>query len=189
MSYSFTQSRLSKWTAVKTKVIKAKVSDTQTITYHIAYLPVNSELGDLKSHIGQYSDVNGLVQQWWVIADTPEGEEENPLIPVGEHELPPLIWALADSECFEDYPIAEDLLVNNVGILRLASDDGIASDWPKVQGRAVFTMVPLPFGAAYSLNSNLEKGQFALVFMPKRGYDKPIELNVTLRHIVNVHNN
>jgi hypothetical protein len=178
--YTFTKSLLTKWkvsTTVKNVPLKPD-DESNKLTFHQAFLP-NAVMESLAGHINRHSDLTGLVQQWFISADNTESANEQPMDEVVR------IWMLDNGSPLKTVPVTEELLFNNVGITQLMKYDQL-TDFPGIENRAVFSMVPIPSGIAYN-TGNFEKGGFYLVF--QSNWATPIKLAVYLRHMCFVHNN
>jgi len=182
MSYSFSKSLFTLWN-VDTEVRTAKLEDDsgspvfQPFNYHVAFLP-NKEIKGLEGHIGTYSDVSGLLQQWWVLAFSETTYESSMLTKI------PHIWML-ESEPQWTFPVMEQLLAQNVGLLRRGAYD--FDDFPVLENTAIFSMPPVLPGICYNTGRlQLEGRGFWLVF--RSDQESPIKLQVSLRHQCFVHN-
>jgi len=177
--YSFNQSRLKKW-RVNTKVVEVQCGGQQTFKYHLASLP-NSVMTDIRESLGKYYPVNGMLYQWWLIADKPEDADHNALMDTS------YIYMLDNTECLEPYFAIEDLLANNVGVLRRGSNDKMGEEFNQaIPDRVTFAMTPVIGGIPYNTGL-LSNGHFAAVFANPS--DTPIEFEVYLRHQIFVQNN
>jgi len=227
--YSFTQSRLDKWTVAAKYIDRAakfanhlNPATWPPAGYYVAELPlakttavtlegpaftkevplldadgvpiVNRGLEDLSGNISRYSPLNGVIQQWWVVAYDP-ASGTNPLAANSSLSPPvsPHIWMLANSECLEPWPVVQELLINNVGILSQGATSSFPAGWTAVDDFVVYSMPPLGHdigrGIMYNTMDNLARSKFFAVFQSQRaGFTEPIKLDVYLRHQVFIHN-
>jgi len=176
--YSFSQARLDHWN-VKSKVVEVFCGEDKAFKYHLVTLPL-SVMGDLESHINAYSPVNGLLYQWNILSDKSADADVNPMLNTK------FIFMLDNTECLEPYFGIEDLLTYGVGVLRRGSYDNLAEEFSQsIPGRVMFSLPPIMGGVPYRAGT-LKKGHLAAVFSNTSA--ESIELDVYLRHTVNVHN-